>query len=167
MPVPVGRSSPRCKYGRQGTTAHSAVSGMPVGDDEPRSLFSQEPNFLTVDGPDSPHSLSWAAATAIVIASTTGALKRPERVESGLKRRHHGLRRLEYHQEEKDMDQRRRGAVFAASGAIIAASSLLLLGGSASVQHADFWRGFAVGLALLLMAAAVILIMRSRGKSVA
>jgi hypothetical protein len=63
------------------------------------------------------------------------------------------------------MDQRRRGAVFAASGSIIAASSLLLLGGSAHLQHADFWRGFALGLALILMAAAVILIMRFRGQS--
>jgi len=63
------------------------------------------------------------------------------------------------------MDQGRRGAALAASGAIIATSSLLLLGRSASLQHADFWRGFAIGLTLEFSAAAVILIMRSKRRS--
>jgi hypothetical protein len=59
------------------------------------------------------------------------------------------------------LDHLRRVAVIASSVVIIAASSLLVLGGTAPVPHADFWRGFALGLALTFMAAGVILIMRA------
>ena len=59
------------------------------------------------------------------------------------------------------MDQRRRGAVLAASGAVIAASTPLLLGGTGHGSHSDFWRGFGFGLALALISAATVLMMRA------
>jgi hypothetical protein len=60
------------------------------------------------------------------------------------------------------MDQRRRAVVLAASGAIIASASVLLLDRDGHGLHADFWRGFSIGLALVLIAAAVVLLMRAR-----
>jgi hypothetical protein len=63
------------------------------------------------------------------------------------------------------MDQRRRGAVLAAAGAVIASSSIILTSPSHG-GSGDFLRGFALGLAGVLIIAAVVLVLRGRrGKS--
>jgi hypothetical protein len=61
------------------------------------------------------------------------------------------------------MDQRRRAALLAASGAIIAASPVIL-SGHANGPSADFWRGFPIGMAIVLIIAAAVLLKRSKNQ---
>jgi hypothetical protein len=60
------------------------------------------------------------------------------------------------------MDKRRRAGVIAASGAAIlgSAGSLVATHHESSADLSDFWIGFVIGLALALLAAAVVLMMR-------
>lgn len=60
------------------------------------------------------------------------------------------------------MEQRRRAAVLASSGAIVSCSSLLLIGSRNIGPSGDFLRGFAIGSSIILIAFAVVLIMRSQ-----
>lgn len=62
------------------------------------------------------------------------------------------------------LDDRRKAGVLAGSGAALAATSTVLGRGHAGLSG-DFWRGVPIGVAIVMIVAALVLLARSRRAS--